>query len=115
MPTRIRIAIGLACALVAGTRDASACMCDLNPPCAAFWWADALFVGRVTANEGNIDHPPMTSTTLTVLRTFRGEQRQSIVLSGPPTSCSYGFRLGETYLVYAERTADGRFITSKCS
>ena len=103
MPSRVRIAIGLACFLVAGTRDASGCMCPLNPPCAAFWRADAVFVGHVTANERRHadGQPSETVTTLTVFRTFRGEPLPSIVLRGGSTSCSYSFRIGETYLVFA--------------
>jgi len=117
MRSKIGSAIGLVCCLAAAPRDASACECDLNPPCAAFWKADAVFVGRVTAHDvRNVEGQPVVSaTTLTVLRMFRGEQLPSIVLSGRLTSCSYGFRIGETYLVYASRSADGRFATSLCS
>jgi hypothetical protein len=118
MPSRIRIVIGLACCLVASARDASACFCDLNPPCVAFWWADAVFVGRVTAHEDwrqSEGQMPETVTTLTVLRTFRGEQRSSIVLRGMRTSCSYDFRIGDTYLVYASRSSDDRLSTGRCS
>ena len=117
MPSRIRIAIGLACVLVASTRDASACSCDLNPPCKMFWLADAVFIGYVTANETRqFEHQPEEFvTTLTVLRTFRGEQRPSMVLRGVLTSCSSGLRIGETYLVYASRGADGRFNAGACS
>jgi hypothetical protein len=117
MPSRIRIAIGLAYFLVAGTRDAFACSCNLNPPCAGFWRADAVFVGRVTANDVRQadDQPPETAATLTVFRTFRGEPRPSIVLRGMMTSCSYRFRIGETYLVFAYRDTNGRFNTGQCS
>ena len=117
MPPRIQIAIGLACLLFAGTQDVSACMCELNPPCAAFWRADAVFIGRVTAAETRQVEGkyPESVTELTVLRTFRGEQLPSMVLRGTITSCSYSFRIGETYLVYAYRGADGRFGAGVCS
>ena len=93
-------------------------MCTLNPPCAAFWRADAVFVGHVTANEARHadGQPSETVTTLTVLRTFpRRANSPSIVLRGMMTSCSYSFRIGETYLVFAYRGADGRFNTGSCS
>jgi hypothetical protein len=86
---RIRVAIGLACFLLAGTRDPAACFCGLTPPCAAFWRADAVFVGRVTANEVRQadGQPSETVTTLTVFRMFRGEPLPSIALRGMMTSC----------------------------
>ena len=117
MPSRIRIAIGLACFLAAGTREASACMCPMNPACAAFSRADVVFVGRVTANEGRnvAGQSSETVTTLTVFRTFRGEQLPSIVLRQPLSSCSYSFRTDETYLVFASRGVDGRFSTDACA
>jgi hypothetical protein len=117
MPSTIRIVIVLACLLVAGTRDVSACMCLVRPACAAFWRADAVFVGQVTGREfREIEgQPTEILTTLTVLRTFRGEQRPSMVLRGSMNSCSYSFRTGETYLVYASRGVDGRLTGTECS
>jgi hypothetical protein len=117
MSSTLRIAIGLAFVFLAGAREASACFCGATPPCAAFWQADAVFVGRVTANEARQadDQPSETVATLTVFRMFRGEPRPSIVLGGMITSCSYRFRIGETYLVFAFRGANGRFHASECA
>src|SRR3954469_5501798 len=92
-------------------------MCGTKPACAAYWRADAVFIGRVTANVAlQADgHPGEILTTLAVLQTFRGEQRASIVLREPYTTCSYDFRIDETYLVFASRSAEGRLSASLCS
>lgn len=117
MPSRIRTTLVLASLLFADPREASACSCNLNPPCAAFWRADAVFIGRVTAAETiqAEGQSPEIVTAFTVLRTFRGEPLPTMVLRAVLTSCVYGFRIGETYLVYAFRGADGRFATGQCS
>ncbi len=120
-----------------GMRVAEACVCDANPPCAATWSADAVFVGTVV-NE--VWEPLAGSLTwlvhnVAVTQTLRGAVGPSAALetADEPTperlataissgavgwggsDCDYPFQIGGRYLIYARRTADGRWTTSRCS
>ena len=122
----------------ATVRTANACSCMLNPPCAAVWRTDAVFIATAVENveEHLGGHVYWTVQRLLVTRTLRGAPVSSVTLvplGGPPekdvvaaslkydkvmagaNSCGYGLRVGEDYLVYATRTADGRWTTSQCS
>ena len=121
----------------AAVRVAEACVCDASPPCFATWQADAVFVGTVV-NE--VREPLGGSLTwlvhnVAVTQKLRGSIDASITLvSGDqPTperiaqatslgavswggsDCDYRFLAGGQYLIYARRTADGRWTTSRCS
>jgi Carboxypeptidase regulatory-like domain len=118
-----------------GTADA--CMCPLNPACSAAWMADAVFVATAAdmVEERVGGHLYWHVQRLVVRRTLRGTvgtsatmvpldrpDQEQIALSlshdkvhAGSNSCAYGFRAGDDYLVYATRTADGRWTTSKCS
>jgi hypothetical protein len=121
----------------AGARGVNACSCDANPPCAAVWRADAVFIGTVVDRvperiRGSLS---WTVNKVAVSETFRGSVGSFLTLvpGGRPTAeqidaaqshpgelstmstCDYDFELGTTYLIYAHRTPDGRLTTSKCS
>jgi hypothetical protein len=118
-------------------RAADACFCAPGPACSVAWRADAVFIATAIDNVeervgGNLF---WTVQRLQVTRTLRGtatplvtmvplgrpEQEQiAESLSHAKTyagrnSCDYSLRLGEEYLVYATRGADGRWTTSVCS
>jgi hypothetical protein len=109
-----------------------------NPPCAAAWKADAIFIGTAVENieEHLGGHLYWTVQRLQVSRVLRGAPGTTVTMvpvGGPPdaeniaaslrhdkvmvgaNSCGYGFRLGEEHIVYATRAADGRWTTSQCS
>lgn len=118
-------------------RTAAACSCGANPPCAAVWRADAVFVGTV------VDRTPervggslsWTVHKVPVNQTLRGSVDSFITLvpGSRPTaeqiaasqshpgesmmmsSCDYDFQLGRQYVIYARRTPDGRWTTSMCT
>jgi hypothetical protein len=109
----------------------------VNPPCAAVWRADAVFIGTV------VDRTPervggslsWTVHKVAVNQTLRGSVDSFITLvpGSRPTAeqiaasqshpgesmmmstCDYDFRLGKQYVIYARRTPDGRWTTSMCT
>lgn len=120
----------------ASARPAEACSCFANPPCAAVWKADAVFVGtaidrvqepvggsiswtvhKVAVNErlhGTVDafitlvpgHRP-SAKEIEASKSHSALERLS--------TCDYNFELGRKYVIYARKTADGRWTTSMCS
>jgi protocatechuate 3,4-dioxygenase beta subunit len=118
-------------------RTAAACSCFENPPCAAVWRADAVFIGTV------VDRTPervggslsWTVHKVAVNQTLRGSVDSSLTLvpGDRPTaehiaasqahpgesvmrsSCDYDFQLGKQYVIYARRTSEGRWTTSMCT
>lgn len=101
--------------LLAGTRIADACSCASMPPCQRFWTADAVFTGVVTNVTWSEDKKQrLSQTTLVAERGFRGASGQ-VVLTGAFTSCHYNFIVGQRYLVYAYRNADGTLGAGTCS
>jgi protocatechuate 3,4-dioxygenase beta subunit len=119
-------------------RTAAACFCGANPPCAAVWRADAVFVGVVV--ERNRERVGGSLSWIVhkvaVKRVLRGSVDSLItfVPGGRPTAeeiaaslsspgestaarwdCDYPFQLGKEYVIYASRTADGRWTTGKCT
>ena len=118
-------------------RTAAACGCDANPPCAAVWRADAVFVGTVvdTTSERIGGSLSWTVHTVAVNQTLRGSVDSFITLvphirptaeqiaasrshpgeSTTMSTCDYDFELGKQYVIYARRTPDGRWTTSMCS
>jgi hypothetical protein len=120
-----------------GARPADACSCFANPPCAAVWKADAVFIGTVVeeASEriggslswtvhkvavGQVLRGPIDSFVTLVpgnrptaeqIEASKSHSGESMLMS----TCDYGFEVGNQYVIYAHRTADGRWTTSMCS
>jgi hypothetical protein len=113
---------------------ADACSCFANPPCAAVWKADAVFIGTVVdrAPERIGGSLSWTVHKVAVGQTLRGsvDSFLTLVPGNRPTAeqieaskshpgesmtmstCDYGFELGKQYVIYARRTPDGRWTTS---
>jgi hypothetical protein len=101
--------------LLGGARVADACSCPSMPACQRFWTADAVFTGVVTNVTWSEDKKQrLSQTTVVVERGFRGASGQ-VVLTGAFTSCHYNFIVGQRYLVYAYRNADGTLGAGICS
>jgi Carboxypeptidase regulatory-like domain len=102
--------------LVGGTRIADACSCPSMPPCQRFWTADAVFTGIVTGVTYSDDKKQQLShSTIVVERGFRGASGQVVLTGTVLSSCHYNFTVGQRYLVYAHRNADGTLSTGACS
>jgi carboxypeptidase family protein len=122
-----------------GLRTAAACSCGAaaNPPCAAVWRADAVFVGTVVDRTpervgGSLSwavHKVAVHQTLrgsvdsfiTLVPGFRPTAEQIAASQSRPeesmmiSTCDYDFKMGRQYVIYARRTADGRWTTSMCT
>jgi hypothetical protein len=102
--------------------DADACSCARpGPPCDAVFRADAVFLGRVLSIEPiNPQEPGLGSRNVELLveEAYRGTDGIVMsVVTGPGDGgggCGYPFKVGETYVVYANR-ANGVLTTSSCS
>src|SRR5215207_6360931 len=102
--------------LLAAARIADACECVRMPPCQGYWNADAVFTGIVTSVAASENETPGRSqTTILVERAFRGVTGQAVLTQRAVDSCSYRFTVGERYVVYATRNADGTLTTSACA
>jgi hypothetical protein len=110
----VRRALLAVAILLAAPKIADACVCGQMPPCQRFWTFDAVFTGVVT-NVRLSDDKTLSHTTIVVERGFRGASGQVVVTSNALSSCHYRFTVGQRYLVYAGRLADGSLTTSRCS
>lgn len=118
-------------------RPAEACSCFANPPCAAVWKADAVFVGTVI---DRVQEPVGGSISWTVHSVAVNQRLHGAIdsfialvpgnrpspeqieastshsaLGWVGSSCDFNFELGRQYIIYARKTADGRWTTSLCS
>ena len=111
-----RIMVGVALAFVLSD-VAEGCECGPPSPCQALSSADAIVVALVR-DISWVDTPDghgMTVVvTLAVERSFVGDA-SSVVLKSRFTSCSFPFRTGERYMVYARQNDDGSYAASFCS
>ena len=75
-------------------------------PCEAYWAADAVFVGRVTAVR-RVGTARMVA--LTVVDGFRGVAESSVdaLMDTSASPCRVSFRIGGEYVIYATRSAGG--------
>lgn len=86
------------------------------PPCQRFWTADAVFTGVVTSVTYSEDKKQQLShATIVVERGFRGASGQVVLTGTLLSTCHFSFIVGQRYLTYAHRTADGSLTTSNCS
>jgi hypothetical protein len=92
------------------------CPCPrVEAPCAAYWSASEVFVGRVDSVKRTAADD---ITTFTVLESFRGVTSSTIdvITTRGGRPCSVQLRIGHEYVVYARRADDtGRPTTSLCS
>ena len=121
----------------ADARPANACSCSANPPCAAVWKADAVFVGTVvdrsperlggslswTVYKVAVGQPLRGSVDsfITLVPGHRPTDKEIAASQSHPgelmagSSCDYDFEVGKQYLIYARQTSDGRWTTARCT
>lgn len=110
--------------LFSGRALACSCM-GPGPPCQAFGGAAAVFVGTATdvttrqtksGKSGTRDEVDWTPNVykFTVVQSFLGVEGTEVeVATGRGGGdCGYGFRRGETYLVYAYGGVEGKLLTT---
>ena len=121
MVTRPILATLVFCAIGLWPKAADACSCDMSAlPCDAAWRADAVFVGNVVSIE-TLAVPAGVMrgrrVELAVVEAFRGLQlsEATIYTGSGSTDCGYPFAMGESFVVYANRTPEGHLTTSICT
>jgi Carboxypeptidase regulatory-like domain len=95
---------------------ADACTCaGSGLPCDAAWRADAVFVGHVVSIESSSMGGRLVQ--LAVVEAFRGFQLSQVTLvtGYGQGDCGYPFRMGESYVVYVQRSPTGQLSTSICT
>jgi Carboxypeptidase regulatory-like domain len=112
-------AIALLVVSVLWPASAHACSCiSQGLPCGSAWTADAVFVGHVVSIESSATPGGFASrrrVELAVVEAFRGLQLSQVTLAVEGSTCDYPFSMGETYIIYAYRSADGQLSTSICA
>lgn len=96
-------------------KAARACSClAAKPPCAAYWKADAVFVGtvaKVFESGGG-----MRTVRFSLEHAYRGVSGKQVEIVNTMGSCEYEFTEGKKYFVYAGRNqASNTLGTSGCS
>jgi hypothetical protein len=98
-----------------GTAQACTPVGGTEPPCSAYWKADAVFLGRIMGISKPTRDPKQLFDKVvlhfSVEQSYRGvEGREVDVTSITGTECDTKFELGERWLVYARRNvAAGQF------
>jgi hypothetical protein len=124
----LALSVASALAVSSAPREAEACSCRPPPPPErALEAAEAVFEARVSS-------PPTTKSgasgiassadekrvPLKILRAWKGagvEVGRDVTLLTPSgsASCGYGFKEGESYVIYAARTQSGDLTTNICT
>jgi hypothetical protein len=128
-----RIPLGISLFLFAGALAASACTCSTAPPgkCPGLETDDVVFLGTVTqvenlpapAPSADASAPSNPAATLVVRyhfqinERFAGPDTQEIDVfsGGDDGDCAFRFKKGEQYIVYTNKSDDGRLFASICS
>lgn len=110
--------------LLFSARTIHACSClDLGPPCQAFGAASAVFTGRVTEITSTGNDKPGRGYQKKLVRFavsqahlgISGTSAETVTGSGGG-DCGYPFKVGESYLVYAQLNAeDNKLYAGICS
>lgn len=103
---------------VAAGREADACSCGITNPCQAAGYADAIFSGTVVSVEMASPNTGAAQQFITVRmdvdENFVNATQRVATLTMDLSSCTYSFKAGQRYLVYAYNKS-GYLTTSSCS
>jgi hypothetical protein len=122
------LSLSLSLSLLLTSREAEACSCRPPPPPErALEAAEAVFEARVSSPPttksgagGVASTADETRVPLKVLRAWKGagvEAGRDVTLLTPSgsASCGYGFKAGESYVIYAARSPSGDLATNICT
>ena len=125
--TRFAILLSLLLGLL-GSPITWACSCVANDPASIrsvreyYDYADVVFLGKVEETDSAAVQDggyvkQIQTTTLFVLRSWKGEKSNRIItrIDTQCCICGYSFSEGETHLIFAYETKDGYYTTSICS
>jgi hypothetical protein len=111
--------------LFLGAAAAHGCTCSKEPPgaCPGLQKDDVVFLGTVTAVEPAPEDPNAPVATPVIHYRFHIEERFAgenvtdidVFSGGEDGDCAYYFRMGEQYLVFPNKSDDGRWFATICS
>lgn len=124
----VALSLASALGLSLAAREADACSCRPPPPPErALEAAEAVFEARVSAPPtsksaagGTASSADEARVALKILRAWKGagvEAGRDVTLVTPSGSaaCGYGFKAGESYVIYAARSPSGDLATNICT
>jgi hypothetical protein len=116
-----RTLVVIAAVTLGAAGKAFACSCATMPACQATWSADAVFAGTVVSVEA-LDRDSSGQRQQSIRVTFDVERGfiksvagRSEVLTMTFSTCSYTFKAGGKYLVYASKTEASGLTATICS
>jgi len=114
----VRVVLLLTLMIVAAGRESLACSCPSANPCQAVGYADAVFSGTVVSIQ-MVSPTDGSSQQLVVVRInveqgYVNPPQPVATLTMDTSSCTYSFKVGQQYLVYASNKS-GHLTTSSCS
>lgn len=74
------------------------------PPCVAFWYYDAIFVGTVTAEINDY------TFALQIEKGYKGVEKGEVTVTQSGGWCGENFKIGKKYIVYALKGNDGKTL-----
>jgi hypothetical protein len=112
-----RVFVTVAVLTIAAENRAFGCSCMMSgPPCQATWTADVVIAGTAVSVEPIDLHSLAAVVKFQVERGFVNSVAGGVVvLTMGPGNCSYSFKAGRKYLVYASRTGSSELTASICS
>jgi hypothetical protein len=117
----MRTLLLLLLSLHAAPSAGEACNCPPpGPPCAEYWNAATIFMGRVESISlvpaGRPDADPLRLVTFSVIEMLKGpDARPTLQIRTPRGPCSPSFVVDRAYIIYASRDSDGQLATDMCS
>ena len=112
-----RVQFVAAAALASALHAAPARACDcalLSPPREAFDNADAVFEARILWSVPVAPDPQFSDYGIVVARSWKGVGTRDGAILQNWQFCSAPIEVGETYLIYADRSAKGALNVSRC-
>ena len=106
--------------LTFGVAEVHGCFCAPGPTCEDTWKAAAVFVGTVVAIDKreltNREDHYSSQVKIVVEESFRGDVGIQVVLLTGMSTCDVYFKVGQQYLVYAQKSSvESRLTTSICT
>ena len=104
-----------------GSSSASACSCRGRAsfgknfqPCAAYWTAEAVFIGRAEKITVEDWEMKVEFSVERAIRGVGGAKTVEIFTSSNTAACGYPFERGATYFVYGRRGSNGKLTEGLC-
>lgn len=98
--------------IILAAESSFACSCIRSPVEEEFRNADAVFLGRVVGVGGFLSSG---GARLEVEESWKGVDLDEVTVHTIPNTCAFSFKEGETYVIFAGRSPEGKLGTWACS